>query len=589
MTRRAAHVDAVIVGLGWTGSIMGMELAEAGLQVLALERGPDQNTVPDFQYPGMIDELRYGVQYELMQKPRRSTVTIRHSTDQVALPYRALGAFLPGNGVGGAGTHWNGLFWRPQAEELKLKSYIAERWGKQIIPEDMTIGDFPVTYDELEPYFARFERVAGISGQAGNLNGRLIDGGNPFESWRSSDYPMPPMDVTWNGAKFAKVASEMGYHPFPRPGGIASTSYINEYGMQMAPCNYCGFCERYGCYQYSKSSPQTTILDALKAKPNFTYRVGAEVLRVESHPDGKSASGVTYFDEATGEQVFQPADIVILAAYQLHNVHLMLLSGIGAPYDPKTGSGVTGRNYGYQMTDGASLFFKNEHFNPFIGTGVNGVAIDDFGTNNLDFGKLGFIGGSYISSLQYNGQPIRSLPVPPGTPKWGAGWKRAIGEWYGHYMNVASHGSVMSYRGNYLDLDPTYRDRHGRPLMRMTFDWQPNDLRMNQYMQARIKEIVDRLNPDHSHSAFKSDGAKFDVRPSQSTHNTGGAIMADNPRDGPLNRYLQSWDMFNVFVMGANSFVQNSHYNPTGLVGGLAYWAAHHLRTQYLSKPRPLV
>ncbi|MDB6453621.1 GMC family oxidoreductase [Falsirhodobacter sp. 20TX0035] len=589
MARQEKKKDVVIVGLGWTGSIIGMELAQEGLEIVALERGHDQDTVPNFQYPQMIDELKYGVRLGMMQKPRQSTLTIRRNLEESALPYRSLGSFLPGNGVGGAGTHWNGLNWRPMLAEYKLRSHVEQNWGAGIIPEDMQLMDYPVTYEELEPHFARFERVAGISGNAGNINGQIIEGGNPFEAPRSSDYPMPAMPSTYDGAKFAEAAKSLGLHPFARPGGIASTSYVNEYGMQMGPCNHCGFCERYGCYQYSKSSPQTAILDALRKKPNFSYRTGAEVLRVEMAEDGKTATGVTYYDEAAQEEVFQPADLVILAAYQLHNVHLMLLSGIGQPYDPRTGQGVTGKNYAYQMNGGYTLFYENEVFNPFIGTGANGFSIDDYGIGQIDFGTEGFIGGSYISSGQSNGQPIRSMPLPAGTPAWGQGWKDGIKKWYGHSMSIGSHGSHMAYRNNYLDLDPTYKDRHGRPLMRMTFNWHDNEVRMTQFMREKIRPIAEALKPDSMQDAFKKQGQMYDVRPYQTTHNTGGAIMSETPDQGAVNKFSQAWDKHNVFVMGAGNFVQNTQYNPTGLVGGLAYHTAQAIRTQYLSNPRPLV
>lgn len=588
MARKEKKKDVVIVGLGWTGSILGMELAREGLEVVALERGEDRNTVPEFKYPDMMDELRYGVRLKLMQRPSQQTLTIRRSSDETALPYRHLGSFLPGNGVGGAGAHWNGLNWRPLPEELKLRTHVRENWGEGIIPEDMFLGDYPVTYDELEPFFDRFERVAGISGKAGNIKGKIIEGGNPFEGWRSRDYPMPPMPPTYDSTKFSQAAKAMGYHPFTAPAGIASTAYVNEYGMQMGPCNFCGFCERFGCYQYSKSSPQTAILDALKQMPTFSYRTNSEVLRVELAPDGKTATGVTYFDDAAQEEVFQPADIVILASFQLNNVHLMLVSGIGQPYNPATGEGVVGKNYAYQMTGGYTLFFKNEEFNPFVGHGANGQCIDDFAVNQIDFGAEGFIGGSYWRSGTFNGQPTRSMALPAGTPGWGAGWKAAIGEWYGHSMSIGSHGSHMSYRNNYLDLDPTYNDRHGRPLMRMTFNWHANDLRMNQFMKAKMEPLAASMNPDSMQAGFKGEGAQYDVRPYQTTHNTGGHIMSDNSKSGVVNRFSQAWGMHNVFATGAGNFVQNTQYNPTGLVGGLAYHTAHAIRTQYLSNPRPL-
>ncbi|TPE50941.1 GMC family oxidoreductase [Amaricoccus solimangrovi] len=589
MARQEKKKDVVIIGLGWTGSILGMELANEGLEVLALERGDDRDTVPDFEYPKVADELRYGIRYGFMQKPRNSTLTIRRTLDETALPYRVLGSFLPGDGVGGAGIHWNGQTWRPQAVEYRLRSHVEEAFGADIIPPEMRLQDWGVTAEELEPHLTRFEYLLGISGKAGNLDGTIVAGGNPFEAPRSKEYPLPPLVNTYDSVLFADAARAMGYHPFPRPSANASAAYVNEYGMQLGPCNYCGFCERFGCLNYSKSSPQTCVLDALKRKPNFEYRVRSEVLRIEKAADGKTATGVTYFDERAGEEVFQPADLVVLCAYSLHNVHLLLLSEIGTPYDPRSGEGVVGRNYSYQMNGGTTLFFKDKEFNPFVGNGSGGITIDDFSMSQIDFAKEGFIGGSYITAGHTGGRPIQQMALPPDTPSWGAGWKRAVGEWYGHAMSIGSHGSNMAYRDTCLDLDPTYKDRHGRPLMRMTFDWKPNDIRMTQFMKSKIEPIAKSMNPDIMRSSFKSEGAAYDVRPYQTTHNVGGAIMGADRATSAVNRYLQSWDLHNLFVMGASAFPQNIQYNPTGAVGGLAYWAVAAIRKDYLPNPRPLM
>lgn len=589
MARTNPKKDVVIIGLGWTGSILGMELADEGLEILALERGADRETVPDFAYPQMIDELRYGVRYGLFQKPRNSTLTIRRNLQETALPYRQLGSFLPGDGVGGAGVHWNGQTWRPQEVEWRLRSYVEENFGADIIPEDMTIQDWGVTYDEVEPYLTRFENVAGISGKAGNIKGVIQPGGNPFEGPRSTEYPMPPLVNTYDSVLFQQAAQAMGLHPFPRPSANASRAYVNEYGMQLGPCNYCGFCERFGCANYSKSSPQVCILDALKRRPNFSYRTNSEVLRIDKATDGKTATGVTYYDADAGEEVFQPADLVIVCAFSLHNVHLLLLSQIGQPYDPVAGTGVVGRNYSYQVLGGTNLFYREKQFNPFVATGSQGVSIDDYSISQIDFAKEGFIGGSYITCGHTGGRPITQISLPPNTAGWGAGWKQAVGDWYGRSLSIAAHGSNMSYRDCYLDLDPTYKDPHGRPLMRMTFDWKPNDIRMNQYMGDRIGAIADTMGADIVAASYMADGKQYDVRPYQTTHNVGGAIMGTDPATSAVNRYLQTWDCHNVFVMGASAFPQNTQYNPTGAVGGLAYWAANAIRSDYLKNPRPLM
>ena len=313
------------------------------------------------------------------------------------------------------------------------------------------------------------------------------------------------------------------------------------------------------------------------------------MLRVEISDDGKTATGVTYWDERAQEEVFQPADMVLLCAYQLHNVHLMLVSGIGQPYDPATGEGVTGKNYSYQLVGGTGMFFPEVDFNPFVGAGSVGMAIDDFAINQIDFSQEGFIGGSYIVAGRANGQPIRGIALPESVPQWGAGWKQGIGEWYGHSMSIGSHGTNMVYRDVYLDLDPTYTDPHGRPLLRLTFDWKPNDIRMTQFMKARIEEIAETMNPASYVSNFQQQDSRYDVRPYQTTHNVGGSIMGTDPNSSAVNRYLQSWDRHNVFVLGAGAFPQNIQYNPTGAVGALAYWAADAIRNDYLRNPRPLM
>ena len=147
----------------------------------------------------------------------------------------------------------------------------------------------------------------------------------------------------------------------------------------------------------------------------------------------------------------------------------------------------------------------------------------------------------------------------------------------------------MSYRDCYLSLDPTYKDDYGQPLLRMTFDWKDNDIRMTQFMKGKIDAISESMNPDVYKSSFKKPGVHYDVKPYQTTHNVGGSPMGTDPKTSAVNPYLQSWDVHNVFVMGASVFPQNIQFNPTVLVGGLTLWAAKAIREQYLKNPGPLV
>src|SRR5271154_3744542 len=119
-------VDVVIVGFGWTGAIMAMELAEAGLSVLALERGEDAETVPNWAYPKVVDEIAQSARNGLLQNLSKTTVTIRHNKNERAVPYRQIGSFKPGTGVGGAGIHWSGVHSRAMPEGLRLRTHVTQ-------------------------------------------------------------------------------------------------------------------------------------------------------------------------------------------------------------------------------------------------------------------------------------------------------------------------------------------------------------------------------------------------------------------------------------------------------------------------------
>jgi gluconate 2-dehydrogenase alpha chain len=589
MTQKLPRTDVVVVGLGWTGSILSHELADAGLSVVALERGPWRNTA-DFLPNYAQDELRYRIRHELFLRPEQMTFTFRNKAGQTALPIRTWGAFMPPNGVGGGGVHWNAETWRFLPSDFVLRTHLTKRYGTKFLPPDMTIQDWSVSYADLEPHYDRFEYLCGISGTAGNLRGQLQEGGNPFEGPRSRPYPNPAQEQPFSHTLFAKGARELGYKPFPQPSGNMSRAYTNPLGVRLGPCTYCGFCEWFACANYSKASPQTTILPVLVRKAGFQARDNSEVTRINLDSSGRRATGVTFVD-TQGKEWEQPADLVILSAYTIFNVQLLLLSKIGKPYDPQSNEGVIGRNFTHQTISDVTAFFDKTkfRFNPFIASGAIGTCIDEFNGDNFDHGPHRFVGGGYMGNVQTNGRPIETTPVPPGTPGWGARWKQAVRDSYQSTIKPGTgvHGSMYSYRDVYLDLDPTYTDRFGRPLARITMDFHDNELRQNAFLTDRFAEIFHAMGAQQVQKEYRK--GPYDITKYQTTHLCGGAIMGDNPRSSALNRYLQSWDVPNLFVMGASAFPQNAGYNPTGTVAALAYWAADAIRKQYLKNPGPLV
>jgi gluconate 2-dehydrogenase alpha chain len=243
------------------------------------------------------------------------------------------------------------------------------------------------------------------------------------------------------------------------------------------------------------------------------------------------------------------------------------------------------------MMSNVNVFFdKDVAINPFIGAGSGGnQIIDEFNSDHFDHGPHGFVGGGYILGGQTGGRPIQQLLVPPGTPAWGEKWKRAAKDSYLHTTGVQSHGSVMSYRDRYLDLDPTYKDSFGLPLLRITFDWHDNEYKMTQFLTDKAQEIADAMKPRQTSQTIRKPGGHYDVRQYQTTHTTGGVIQGTSPETSALNRFQQNWDVHNVFVTGASAFPQNLGYNPTGLIGGLTYMSVKAIRETYLKNPGPLV
>ncbi len=588
MVNKRAKADAVIVGLGWCGSLMAEELTRMGLNVVALERGPWVETSIDFPPSIDTDELRWDARRSLLLPPAVETSTFRNHRGQRALPSRDWNLNEMGYNVGGSGTHWAGMAWRFSPFDFQPYSKTMARYGARQIAPGLILQDWGVTYDDLEPFYDRFERIAGVSGTAGVLNGQVQPGGNPFEGSRSADYPLPALKSMRLTDIFNEAATKLGYHPFMVPAGHASQPYTNPLGVKMGPCTYCGYCLYYGCGNFSKSSPNACVIPALMQRPNFSVITKAAVTRATLAPDGKTATGVQYIDEH-GETWEQPADIVVFSAFQMQNVRLLLLSGIGKPYNPLTGHGTVGRAYNFQTVSGANVFFENEYLNTFMGAGALSQQIDDFNGDNFDHTGLGFIGGAGILVVARGARPIGNADfLPPGTPRWGSKWKQAYTHAFQNAAGIFGQGTSYSHVDSYLDLDPEYKDAHGLPLIRVTYDYNDNDRRSAVFIEEKSVEIGKAMGATLVQGT-NSASAHYSPYNLASDHTIGGAVMGDDPATSTLNRFQQSWDVHNVFVLGASSFPNNAGYNPTGTIGALTLWTAQAIREQYLAKRGPLV
>ncbi|WP_248927057.1 GMC family oxidoreductase [Paenibacillus hamazuiensis] len=559
MANQLPKVPVVIVGMGWAGGIIAAELTKAGVKVVGLERGKGRDTG---DYYMSHDELRYSFRHEMMQDLSKETVTFRNNEKMRALPMRSYGSFIIGDGLGGSGSHWNGQNYRFLPYDFQIRSKTIERYGAKKIPEGMTIQDWGITYDELEPYFDKYEKMAGISGDPEQ---------NPMVGKRSNPFPTPPMKKTPVMKMFEEAARKLGYHPYTIPSANLSEQYKNPDGIERAACQYCAFCDRYGCEYGAKADPVVTVIPVAQQTGNLEIRTFSNVTKILH--DGVKASGVVYVNTLTGEEFEQPADVVILASYVFNNVRLLLHSKLGKPYDPSSGTGVVGRNYAYQVQSAKAVgFFDDKEFNLYMGAGALGSIFDDFNGDNFDHSNLNFIHGGGIRITQTGQRPIASNTVPKDTPKWGKAFKQASIKYANSTLVVGTQGSNMPWKHHYLDLDPTYKDAYGVPLIRLTYDFEDQDKQMAKFLGEKAGEVLKAMNP--TKMEVNNTVNAYDIVPYQSTHNTGGVVMGADPATSAVNTYSQMWDAENVFVVGASSFPHNSGYNPTGTVGALAYRAA---------------
>ncbi|WP_067727728.1 GMC family oxidoreductase [Oceanobacillus damuensis] len=554
MVTKLPKVDVVTTGVGWTGGIVAAELTKAGYKVVGLERGEDR-TIEDYLHGH--DELKYNQRKELMQKLTKDTITWRNTMDQDAVPVRDEEAFVVGTGVGGGGAHWGAQTYRYFPYDFEIKSKTIERYGESKIPKDMLIQDWGLSYDEIEPYYSKFEQMAGVSGEE-----------DPLAGPRSIPYPTPPMKKNRPMRLFHEAAEKLGYHPYVVPAGTVSEVYTNPDGETLNACQYCSFCGNYGCEYGAKADPVVTVVPTAKKTGNFELRTNCLVTRVLY--DGDKATGVLYKDTRTGEEFEQPAEIVAMTSYVFNNIRLLLLSGIGEPYDPKTGKGIIGKNYVDHHTIMGATGFFDEKFNLYAGTGALGSAFTDYCADNFDHSDVDFIHGGQIEIHIMGNEPIANNPVPAGTPAFGKEFKEKSLHYSNRTLSVVSQRAFMPWKNHYLDLDPAYTDDNGDPLIRVTFDYTDQDCNLNEFLADKCAGVLKEMGAEiiDKHPMPEHFGGRFTFQ-----HDSGGAIMGSSPENSAVNNYLQMWDVDNLFVCGASAFPHFGPTNPTPTTAALTYRA----------------
>jgi gluconate 2-dehydrogenase alpha chain len=559
MTNPLPKFDALIIGIGAAGGIASYVLTQAGIDVVALEAGPRRDKADFLAYYDELQAYPYHNPFADVKANKEIPTWRPNAQSPVQAP--PVGPIVMDNQVGGTSVHWTGQAWRYREDDFKIRTTTIDKYGEDALPEGTNIVDWPVTYDELEPYYEKTEQLVGISGESG---------ANPFESPRKSDYPLPPlrqsgyMDMANDGLK------QSGYHPFPGPAGIISQDFDGR-----PACSYCGYCTGHGCWNDAKSSTLVSAIPKAEKTGKLEIRTLCRVMKILSNDQGQ-ITGVQYLD-ADGVLQEQPAGVVILSTYVYENSRLLLVSTSDFYKNGLSNNGGNvGKWYMAHSYGGAYATFPGQKLNMMSGTFSQAVCIDDFNGNNFDHTGLGFIQGALVSASQGESTPIsRSNSLPPGQKGWGSEYKKYLVENLGSNGSCTTQLEVLPYDANFLDLDPDTTDDLGMPRIRITFDVYDNEKKANSYINPKLEDALKAMGAAQTWSY--PDPAVIPIN----SHAYGGTRMGDDPSMSVVNKYGISHEASNLMILGGSDWCSTTGYNPTETIYAHAWFAADYLAQNF--------
>ncbi len=534
------EVDFVIVGSGAAGGVLAKELSQSGFQVVVLEQG-QWRSEEDFSHDEFDVLFNGGL---AGGEDQAGTQTFRQSDEEEAEERDGFQPAWYARTVGGSSVHFSANFWRFRPLDFKEKTLLGPISGT-------SFEDWPISYEELEPYYTKVDWEIGVSGAPG-----------PFDPPRSKPYPLPPMPVKSSGVLFEKGAKKIGLNPQVAPVAILSKPYRGR-----ASCVNCGFCMGFGCETGAKSSSLSAMIPLAMASGRCELRSDCTVYRLQTNDKGR-VDEVLYLDK-DGKQRSQRAKAVIVSANGLETPRLLLMSE--SPRFPQglaNSSGLVGKNLMFNSHAAVNATFEHQ-LNEYKGIQCTRISHDFYETDP----RRGFYGGGGL-----DGRPLfLAMPIfysqlfpPSDMPRWGQDFKEYLADSFTRSMTVVGATTSLAMESNNVTLDPTVRDRYGLPAARMTYLDHDDDLAMGRFLQGKA---IDMMEAAGARKVVAKESGPTTV----SAHLMGTCRMGNDPATSVVDRYHRSHDVPNLFICDGSSFVTSGRGQPTMTIQALAFRAADHI------------
>lgn len=557
--------DICIVGSGAGASPVAYTLAKAGAKVLVLEKGAwlteqeffkDELTISlrDAYSPSLADEQH--VIEEQYQYDDGETFWQGEATSESGW------SWWNGNVVGGSSNFMSGYFHRLKPNDFKLKSVYGEIKGANI-------ADWPISYDELEPFYTMVDEIVGVSG-------RLVD--HPNLEPHSKPLPYPP---TWEhgiASWIDQAATKLGYHPIPVPRAVLSKPAMGRNG-----CEYSGYCSSYGCHSGAKGSGRAALLNHAVATGNCTILPYAKVHYIHTNDNG-DISHISYYDK-NGKNQQVSAKYYVVACQAIETSRLLLHSkGKKFPQGLANNNGQVGKNLVFSSGGVGSGDFYFDELTPEqqkqlkqVGSFINRSLQDWYEINDETYSEKPAKGGT-IDFLFYQNPIARAFRVnrdDNGELLWGEQLKQALKQEFTSLKTLRFEvfNDWLPNDDCFVSLDERVTDKWGDAVAKVRIGAHPHDLKVGEYVTEKARTVLEAMGAKNIQTSVSSTPP--------SNLQAGGCRFGDDPKTSVLNKYCQAHEVDNLFVTDASFMPTGGSVPFTYTIYANSFRVAEHIKQRW--------